>query len=65
MALLTYDQAKRRGLLASDEYRHACEVRTLARRPAGYRKALLTEIEKLRGQPAANRLRRDLEDEQR
>jgi hypothetical protein len=63
MALLTYDQAKRRGLLDSDDYRHACEVRTLARRPARHREALLTEIEKLRGVTAANRLRRDLEGE--
>jgi hypothetical protein len=61
--LLTREQAARFGLLDSEAYRHACEVRELARRPDEEREALLTRIEKLRGKSAAYRLRCDLEGE--
>lgn len=56
--LLSREEAERRALLESEEFRHACEVRyVLAIQGSAARKAYLDLCEKRRGKVSADRLR--------
>lgn len=57
-ALMTREDAERLGKLASEEWRHACEVRTVVAMPsAGQRREYLELVEKRRGKASGDRLR--------
>lgn len=58
--LLTREEAEKQGMLESEQYRHACEVRDILGRPLMERRELLADIEKKRGKVAADRLRDDM-----
>lgn len=55
--MLTYAQAKARGLLNSDEYRSACEVRHVLSLPMDEIRDYLERVDRARGQAAGNVLR--------
>ena len=57
MSLMTYAQAKARGLLDSEEYRSACEVRYVLGLPLDERRDYLERVDRARGQAAGNVLR--------
>lgn len=44
----------------SEEFRHACEVRDIARRPLYQRQQYLVAVEQRRAKAAADRIKRDL-----
>lgn len=58
--LMTRDEAAANGALASEDWRHACEVRTVLEMPIVDRREHFERVEKMRGMGAANRLRDDV-----
>lgn len=56
--LLTREQAEARGKLESDEYRMACEVRTVLAMPFAERKPYLQQVWLVRGMAARDVLAR-------
>lgn len=57
-ALLTREEAERIGKLESEEWRHACEVRTvLAMKGSAQRREYLDMVDSRRGKVAGNKLR--------
>ena len=61
--MITREEAVRQGKLASEEWRHACEVRTVLKMPMVDRREYFERVEKMRGMGAANRLRDDVRTE--
>lgn len=55
--LLTREDAEKRGLLESEQWRTACEVRHVLKMPLAERRDFLTDVEKKRGPKAAEELR--------
>lgn len=61
--MITRDEAERLGMLASEEWRQACEVRAVLGMPLPERRDYLAKVEKMRGITAANKLRQLVSDE--
>lgn len=55
--LLTREQAEAQGLLESEQYRSACEVRAILVMPFEKRRPFLFDVEKSRGKAHADKLR--------
>lgn len=55
--LMTREEAERLGKLDAEEWRFACEVRTLLAMPPPQCRAMLDGIEKVRGKTAADPVR--------
>lgn len=55
--LLTRQQAEAMGLLESEQYRQACEVRTVLAMPTFDRRSFLSAVEVKRGKAHADQLR--------
>ena len=63
-ALLTREEAEKRGLLESESWRHACEVRHVANMPSlSARREYLSSVESQRGKKSADKLRSDIQRE--
>lgn len=63
-ALLTREEAEKRGLLESEEWRHACEVRRVSNMPSlSARREYLASVESQRGKKSADKLRSDIQRE--
>ena len=62
--LLTRSEAEKQGLLESERWRHACEVRQVMSIPSlAERRTYLSMVETQRGKEAANKLREDIQRE--
>lgn len=60
MSLMTYADAKANGLLDSEEYRSACEVRHVLGLPMDEIRDYLDRVDRARGKAAGNALREKL-----
>jgi hypothetical protein len=61
--LLTREQAEAQGKLEADEYRMACEVRTVLAMPFSERKPYLSKVDQQRGRSARDVLAKAINDE--